>query len=70
MAKIETGAISEQEKQLEERPTLLKLEEAESNSKQYEKAELETPGETKTTELLEQLNMKIDMLLEAQQISL
>lgn len=71
MTEIKVDAINEQKEQPEkESSMLLKIEEAKSNSKQNETAELETPGEVKTTELLEQINMKMDRLLEAQQISL
>lgn len=73
MTEIEVDAINGQEELPEkESPMLLKIEEAESNSKQNETAEIETPKETRATEteLLEQINMKMDRLLEAQQISL
>lgn len=72
MTKIEADAINEQEELPgKESPMLLKIEEAKSNSKQNETAEIETPKETRATEteLLEQLNRKMDLLLEAQQIN-
>nr|UVX80315.1 MAG: hypothetical protein [Bacteriophage sp.] len=71
MTEIEVDAINEQEELPEkESPMLLNIEKAESNSKQNERAEIETAKEAGSIELLEQLNMKMDRLLEAQQISL